>query len=194
MGSPGLEVFSGVSNAKEPAQPTKWVPASPSTQTLHLCSSPAPTHVLPIPDTPAQTRQDMCKQTCCLTGTHGDGVTGTHTLTVCPVFIDTHEDTQASLSAHPRGAHIRHDGCARKLTCTRMVMNTQRRVTCTCTHTELPACTGTFTRTHPAPLTPSHVLSRAGAWQGVPGSPVCLLSPSTAVGKPGGNFQLQSCS
>lgn len=117
----------------------------------------------------------MCKQTRSHTGTHGDGITGTHTLTICRVFIDMHEDAQANLFAHPRGAHTHGDGYAHKLTCTHMVVNKCGRVTCARAHThaELLACTGTFIRTHPARLTPTHVFPQAGAWPGVPGSPVC---------------------
>lgn len=130
-----------------------------------------------------------------LTKAHaGDSVTSTHTMTICCVFIDMHEDTRANLFAHPRGAHMHSDACAHKLTCTYMVVNMRRRVTCARTHAELVACTGTFTHTQPTPLAPTLVFPWAGTWPGDPGSPECLPSPSAAVGKPGGNFQLQSCS
>lgn len=120
-------------------------------------------------------------------------LTHTHTLAICCVFIERQEGTWANIYTPTRG-HTHSEGCIYKLTCTHMVMDKHKYATCACTHTKLPACTGTFTCSHPALLTPTHVFPWAGVGMAVPRSPVCLPSPSTTVAKSEGNFQLQSCS
>lgn len=103
-----------------------------------------------------------------LTRAHLGTVSHTHTLAIHCVFTEMQENTQANLCTHPRGAHTHGDGCIYKLTCTHVVMSKHKPAACACTHTELLACTGTFTSTHPTLLTPTHVFPWVGVGTGVP--------------------------
>lgn len=124
------------------------------------CNSPAPsledqfapTHVLPVPDTPEETQYDM--QTYSHTGAHRGSVTDTHTLAICCVFIEMQENTWANLFTHPQGAHTHNpsDGLY-NLTCTHLVMNKHKHATCACTpsclHAQVPSPAPTLPCSHP---------------------------------------------